>query len=234
MIDLHGYGPRFLAGMLTTAELALASLALAFSLGLVLASARLSRSRTIYALATGYINFVRGVPPLVMLMLGYYGGQVLLNQLLRNINPLLGVDWFINIQPLAAGIIIIGMIYAAYMSETFRGAFLAVDAGQMEAAQAFGMSGRLAFRRIRFPLMMRHALPGLSNNWMVLLKATALVSIIGLSGMVHVADQGVRDTHQPFLFLLPVAAVYLLMTTVSELIIAGLQRRFEIGVKSVH
>ena len=77
--------------------------------------------------------------------------------------------------------------------------------------------------------MMRHALPGLSNNWMVLLKTTALVSVIGLTDMVRVAAEASRATHEPFTFLLPVAVVYLLIASVSEWIFARLQKRYDIG-----
>lgn len=119
--------------------------------------------------------------------------------------------------------------HVAYMGETFRGAFMAVDNGQIEAGRAYGMSNWLVFRRIRFPQMMRHALPGLSNNWMVLLKTTALVSVIGLTDMVRVAAEASRATHEPFVFLIPVALVYLLIASVSEWLFARLQKRYNIG-----
>lgn len=232
MINFHGYGPRLLAGAVLTTELAVASLALSVVLGLLLANVKISRLRILRTAGVAYTVFIRGVPPLVMMMLVFYGGQVILNILCGKIGTLLGAKFFISINPFAAGIMTLGFIYAAYMSETFRGAYLAVDAGQMEAAHAFGMSEWLAFRRIRFPLMMRHALPGISNNWMVLLKATALVSIIGLNGMVRVANQATKDTHDPFLFMIPVAAVYLVLTSISEVCIAWLQRRFETGFEA--
>ena len=91
------------------------------------------------------------------------------------------IDIYINFNAFAAGVLTIGFIFGAYMGETFRGAFMAVDNGQIEAGKAYGMSSALVFRRIRFPQMMRHALPGLSNNWMVLLKTTALVCHRNLS-----------------------------------------------------
>lgn len=232
MINFHGYGPRLLVGAALTTELAVASLALSVVLGLILANAKISHSRILRTAGVAYTAFVRGVPPLVMMMLVFYGGQVLVNDLCEKLGTLLGFNFFIRLNPFLSGIITLGFIYAAYMSETFRGAYLAVDAGQIEAAHAFGMTEWLAFRRIRFPLMMRHALPGISNNWMVLLKATALVSIIGLHGMVRVADQATKDTHDPFLFMIPVAGVYLLLTSISEVCIAWLQRRFEIGFEA--
>ena len=95
---------------------------------------------------------------------------------------------YIDVSPFIAGVLTIGFIFGAYMAETFRGAIMAVDKGEMEAAKAYGMSGPMAFRRILLPQMIRHALPGFGNNWLVLLKTTALVSIIGLEDMVRVSS----------------------------------------------
>ena len=227
--DFQGYGPRLLDGALLTAELAALSLIFALILGLLAASAKLSRSRLLGGLATVYSTAIRGVPELVLMLLLFYGGQIGVNMATDWINDQLGTDLFINLNPFAAGVITLGVIYGAYMCETFRGAFLAVDSGQIEAAKAYGMSSWLAFRRVRFPLMMRHALPGLNNNWMVLLKATALVSIIGLTDMVRVADEATKATHQPFLFLIPVGIGYLAIPTISEVGVSWLRRRYDTG-----
>ncbi|HET7315170.1 ABC transporter permease subunit [Salinisphaera sp.] len=229
MIDFQGYGWRLLDGALLTAELAALSLVLALVLGLVVASIKLSRSYALRGLALVYTTVIRGVPDLVMMMLLFYGGQIGVNMVVDQINAWAGTEIFIYVNAFAAGVITLGVIYGAYMSETFRGAFLAVDAGQMEAARAYGMSGWLAFRRVRFPLMMRHALPGINNNWMVLLKSTALVSIIGLSDMVRIADQATKATHEPFLFMVPVGLGYLAITGVSELAVGWLRRRYDTG-----
>ncbi|APX94141.1 ABC transporter [Halomonas sp. 1513] len=229
MLDLQGYGPRLIEGAGVTLSLALLSLILAIVLGLLTASAKMSRSWSLHKIATLYTTVIRGVPDLVLMMLLFFGGQMALNVATDALYDRFGVDWYINLNAFAAGVITIGFIFGAYMGETFRGAFLAVDEGQIEAGKAYGMSDWLVFRRIRFPLMMRHALPGLSNNWMVLLKTTALVSVIGLSDMVRVAAEASRATHEPFTFLLPVAAIYLLIASVSEWLFARLQKRYNVG-----
>jgi arginine/ornithine transport system permease protein len=229
MLDLHGYGPRLLEGAGVTLQLAVLSLALAILLGLLTASARMSRSWLLTRIATLYTTVIRGVPDLVLMMLLFFGGQMALNVATDALYDRFGVDWYVNLNAFAAGVITIGFIFGAYMGETFRGAFMAVDHGQIEAGKAYGMSPWLVFRRIRFPQMMRHALPGISNNWMVLLKTTALVSVIGLSDMVRVAAEASRATHEPFTFLLPVAAVYLLIASVSEWLFARLQKRYNVG-----
>lgn len=228
-VDFHGYGPRLFDGALLTAELAVSSLVLALVLGLLAASAKLSRSYALWGMATVYSTVIRGVPELVLMLLLFYGGQIGVNMAVGYINDWAGTHAFVNLNPFAAGVITLGVIYGAYMCETFRGAFLAVDSGQIEAARAYGMSNWLAFRRVRFPLMMRHALPGLNNNWMVLLKATALVSIIGLTDMVRVADEATKATHQPFLYLIPVGIGYLVITTISEIGVSWLRRRYDTG-----
>ncbi|MCG6659141.1 ABC transporter permease [Halomonas campisalis] len=229
MLDLHGYGPRLLEGAGVTLQLAILSLALAIVLGLLTASAKMSRSWLLHKIATLYTTLIRGVPDLVLMMLLFFGGQMALNVVTDALYDRFGVDWYVNLNAFAAGVLTIGFIFGAYMGETFRGAFMAVDHGQIEAGKAYGMSPWLVFRRIRFPLMMRHALPGLSNNWMVLLKTTALVSIIGLTDMVRVAAEASRATHEPFTFLIPVALIYLLIASLSEWIFARLQKRYNVG-----
>ncbi|MCE8003305.1 ABC transporter permease [Billgrantia ethanolica] len=229
MIDLHGYGPRLLEGAGVTLQLAVLSLIFALILGLLTASAKMSRNWLLHKVATLYTTVIRGVPDLVLMLLLFFGGQMALNVATDAIYDRFGVDWYINLNAFAAGVLTIGFIFGAYMGETFRGAFMAVEHGQIEAGKAYGMSPWLVFRRIRFPQMMRHALPGISNNWMVLLKTTALVSVIGLSDMVRVAAEASRATHEPFTFLLPVAAVYLLIASVSEWMFARLQKRYNVG-----
>ncbi len=173
-----------------------------------------------------YTTVMRGVPDLVMMLLVFYGGQLLLNAVI----DYFGWD-FIEIDPFVAGVLTIGLIFGAYFTETFRGAFLAVSAGQLEAGRAYGMSAWQVFRRILFPQMLRFALPGIGNNWLVLLKSTAIVSMIGLSDMTRIADQAGRSTHQPFTFYLAVCVLYLAMTALSSYGLGVLTRRYSAGVR---
>ncbi|MFO7908867.1 ABC transporter permease [Vreelandella aquamarina] len=229
MIDLHGYGPRLLEGAGVTLSLALLSLLVAILLGLLTATAKMSRSWLAHRSATLYTTIIRGVPDLVLMMLLFFGGQIGVNVFTDWLYYEFDIDIFININEFVAGVVTIGLIFGAYMGETFRGAFMAVDQGQIEAGKAYGMSNALVFRRIRFPQMMRHALPGLSNNWMVLLKTTALVSVIGLSDMVRIAAEASKATREPFTFMITVALIYLLIASASEWLFARLQKRYDIG-----
>lgn len=222
---LQGYGPLIASGALLTLKVALWSLAVAFAIGLAGASARLSTSRIAGGLATLYTTVIRGVPDLVLMLLIYYSLQIWLNQWTESLQ-LAQID----IDPFTAAVVTLGFIYGAYFTETLRGAFVSVPRGQMEAARSIGMRPLCAFRRILFPQMMRFALPGLSNNWQVLLKSAGLVSLLGLNDMVKAARQAGDATAEQFLFYAVVALIFLLFTTLSQVLLTRLQHRYAIGV----
>lgn len=224
---LHGFLPSLIEGASVTLGVALSSLAIAVALGLAGALAKLSRSRIAQGIAALYTTLIRGVPDLVLMLLVFYGGQVALN----TVAPLLGHEDYIDIDPFVAGSLTIGFIFGAYLTEAFRGAFLAVPPGQREAGLAYGMSTRQVLWRITLPQMLRHALPGLSNNWLVLIKSTAIVSVIGLSDLMTRGQQAAGNTREPFSFYLAVALIYLVFTSVSELGFSWAKRRLAIGVR---
>ena len=226
MFNLHGYGHNILQGTLLTIELCLASLAIAMVLGIITALAKLSRVRALNLIAQTYTTIIRGIPDLVTMLLIFYGGQVFVNQ----VGPMLGYDEYIDINPFMAGVSTIGFIFGAYMAETFRGAILAVPEGQLEAGYAYGMSRFMVFVRILMPQMVRHAIPGFGNNWLVLMKTTALVSIIGLNDMVRMAGFAAGATRMPFTFYLVVALNYLILTSVSILILNRLNKKYSVGI----
>jgi histidine transport system permease protein len=223
---LVGYGPQLLAGTFETLKLALLSLALSFVLGLAGAGAKLSGQRALVRIGNAYTTLIRAVPDLVLMLLLFYSIQIILNR----VTDALGVDQ-IDIDPFVAGVVTLGFIYGAYFTETFRGAFLAVPRGQIEAGHAFGMSGWQVFHRIMFPQMMRFALPGIGNNWQVVVKATALVSIIGLSDVVKVAQDAGKSTLDFFFFTIVAGLIYLAITTVSNGVLFWLDRRYSVGVR---
>ena len=230
MIDLHGYGPSIFQGAILTVEVAVLSLLLALILGLAGAVAKLSNNPIPRMIATVYTTVIRGVPDLVLMLLIFFGGQMLMNELSDWLYEEFEIDVFFNINEFIAGVVTIGFIFGAYMAETFRGAFQSVDKGQIEAGLAYGMNRRQVFMRISFPQMMRHALPGLGNNWLVMLKTTALVSVIGLADMVRLASEAAKAVHEPFTLLIPVALVYLLLTALSEWGLKRLEIKYSAGV----
>jgi histidine transport system permease protein len=229
MDSLIEYSPGLLGGAWVTLQVALLSLILAVLTGLLGAACKLSKIALLRAWTGLYTTIVRGVPDLVMMLLFFYGGQMLLNELTDHFE----LD-MIEINAFTAGVLTIGFIFGAYFTETFRGAFLAVPAGQMEAGRAYGMSGWQVFWRILFPQMIRYALPGIGNNWLVLLKSTAIVSMIGLTDMTLLADQAGRTTHQPFTFYLAVCVLYLAMTAVSAQLLKRLEIKYSAGVRETH
>ncbi len=223
---LDGYSKLIFEGALVTLELALCSVLLSVIIGLIGAGGKLSSNRLLSGLFECYTTLIRGVPDLVLMLLIFYGLQIVLNSITES----LGFAQ-INIDPLSAGIITLGFIYGAYFTETFRGAYMAVPTGQIESARAFGFSSSQIFRRIMFPAMMRYALPGIGNNWQVILKATALVSILGLNDVVKATQLAGKGTYQPFFFALVAGVVYLIFTTLSNGILLWLERRYSHGVK---
>src|SRR5690606_21972899 len=126
MLDLKGYGPALAEGAVVTIELAFFSLALSLILGLLGASAKLSASRVLAGIATAYTTLIRGVPDLVMMLLFYYGGQVAVNALSDYLWETRESDFFFQFDPFISGVVTLGLIFGAYMTGTFRGAFLAV------------------------------------------------------------------------------------------------------------
>jgi len=224
----HGYLPSILDGAIVTLTVALSSLAIAVLLGLIGAAMKLSTSRVLKTLATVYTTVIRGVPDLVLMLLIFYGGQLAVNELA----PRFGYADYIDINPFAAGVSTIGFIFGAYLTETFRGAIISIPPGQREAGIAYGMTPLQVFVRIVFPQMVRFALPGFANNWLVLVKSTALVSVIGLADMMNRAGMAAGATHEPFTFYMTVAALYLVITSVSALLLNALERRYSLGVKA--
>lgn len=219
---LYGYGDLILQGAWMTIKLAILSALLAVILGLAGACAKLFGSKVSISFATLYSTLIRGIPDLVLMLLIFYGLQIALNHVTELFN------WSqVNINPFIAGVLTIGFIYGAYLTETFRGAFLAVSKGQIEASKAYGMTSWQTFIFILFPQMMRHALPGIENNWLVVLKSTALVSIIGLADVVKATQMAGKGTYEFFMFTIVAAVIYLVFTTISNLVFIWLHKRYQ-------
>lgn len=222
----QAYLPLIARGAWISVQLSLWSLSTAVALGLVTAAAKLSGGRFVVSLARIYTTMIRGVPDLVLMLLIFYGIQISLNGITDGLRLKQ-----VQIDPFAAAVITLGFIYGAYFAETFRGAFTAVDRGQREAATSVGMTAFQSFRLVTFPLMMRFALPGVSNNWQVLVKSTALVSILGLSDVVKTSMDAGKGTYHVLEFMLLAAGLYLVWASLSGMVLRGLSRRYSMGVR---
>jgi His/Glu/Gln/Arg/opine family amino acid ABC transporter permease subunit len=210
MEDILAAGPLLLQGFGVTVALAALSLALATALGALGAAAKLGGGLIARGLAELYTTVFRGVPELVTVLIIYFAGQ-------RAVNAAAGAVGLegVEVSTFLAGVVSLGLTYGAYLTETFRGAYRAIPKGQIEAATAFGLSRGRTLRRIVAPQLMRYALPGFTNIWQVLAKATAVVSVIGLNDLVGLAVKVGRRERDPFTFLLVVMVAYLLITSLS-------------------
>ena len=223
----NGYGDEMLAGFGLTVSVAAGAMALAVLFGLLGAGGKLSANPLLRGLAALYTTLVRGIPELVLIIVLYYGVPTLVQGAIHGVAP----DYRLDFNPYVTGVSVLGMIYGAFATEVFRGAFLAVPRGELEAGRAFGMSPRQVFWRIHLPQIWRFALPGLGNVWMVLVKATALVSVIQLQELMFWSKRAGEATREPFTFLIVAAAAYLLLTFISERGLAVLEARASVAVR---
>jgi His/Glu/Gln/Arg/opine family amino acid ABC transporter permease subunit len=219
-----GAAPLLLEGLGVTLAVALLSLVLATVAGALAAAAKLGGAWPLRAAASTYTTLFRGIPDLVTILIVYFGGQRLVNAAAQA----LGYEG-LDVSIFAAGVVALGLTYGAYMTETFRGAYRAIPHGQIEAAVACGLSRRRTLWRIVAPQLMRHALPGFTNIWQVLVKSTAVVSVIGLADLVGLATRIGRRERDPFTFLLVVLAAYLLLTAISGWALARAERKLARG-----
>jgi len=211
VLDLNGYGWMLWDGLPLTLEVGLCALVVAVLMGLIGAWGKLSHNRLARGAADTYTIVIRGVPEFLLILLVYYGTPTLIQNVLAGLDP----DIRIDVNPFIAGVMTLGFIYGAFATEVFRGAILAVPKGQIEAAYAAGMGRVMMVRRVLLPQVWRFALPGLGNVWMVLIKATALISVIQLPELMRNTDIAARNTKLPFTFFFVASLIYLAITVVS-------------------
>ncbi|MBD8495552.1 ABC transporter permease [Pseudomonas syringae] len=218
--ELHGFGPALAAGALMTVQLAVCALSLGLVLGLLGALAKTSSNRLLQWLGGTYSTLVRGIPELLWVLLIYFGTINAMHAL----GQWLGMPE-LELSAFAAGVIALGLCFGAYATEVFRGAILAVPKGHREAGLALGLSRPRIFVRVVMPQMWRIALPGLGNLFMVMMKDTALVSVIGLEEIMRHAQIAVTVTKEPFTFYVVAAFMYLGLTIIAMTGIHLLEKR---------
>jgi polar amino acid transport system permease protein len=188
---------------------------------------KLSGNKVSFWISESYTTIVRAVPELLLIILLYYTGTTAL----RNLLVMIGFGEDVQVNAFAAAAGTLGFVQGAYTTEVFRGAMLSVPKGQLEAAKAYGMSASLRFRRIMFPLMFRYALPGLSNLWVSILKDSSLISVVGFSELLFSGKTAAASTKDYFFFYLATAAMFLLLTVMSNVGIHFVERRLMRGVR---
>ncbi|MCX5514664.1 ABC transporter permease [Kaistia algarum] len=215
-----GWGDELLTGAFLTIRLALATLPFGLALGLLIAVARRSSSFLPRALGNVYSTVFRGLPELLTIFIVYFGGQILL----RRIATFVGVTGDFEVNGFFAGMIALGVVFSAYSSEVFLGAFRNIPAGQYEAAQSLGLKRFTTFRLVIWPQLVRLSLPGLANLWLALLKDTSLVSVIAINDLLRMTSLAVRVTKEPFFFFGIACLLYLAMSIVSSVGISAIER----------
>ena len=214
-----GWGWALLQGAAITISIALATLPFGLALGLIVALCKRSESILLRAFATVYTTVFRGVPELLTLYIIYFGIQILVQKIWSGF----------SIPPFVAGMVALGMVLAAFSSEVWVGALNSIQKGQREAAAALGLSKPQAFRLVVFPQLIRVALPGLGNNWMVLLKETSLVSVITLPDIMFITTRANVVTKEPFLFFGAAMLIYFGFSLISAWGIGRMEKRTNRG-----
>lgn len=214
-----GWGDEIAAGAWLTIRLAVATLPLGLVLGFLIALARDSDYAPLRIFGDAFATVFRGLPELLTLFIIYYGGQIALQKLVG-----LFTDTYVEVNGFVAGMIALGVVFAAFSSEVFLAALRAISKGQIEAARAVGLSSFQTLRLVIFPQLWRYALPGIANLWLVLLKDTSLVSIIALNDLLRMTNVVVGATKQPFFFYLVACMIYLSFSIVSSIGIVWVER----------
>ena len=205
-----GFLPLILIGLLWTLAVSLASFIFGLLLAVLFAGAELSPVKMLRLPVFAMTALLRGLPEIVVLFFCYFGGTIILSNLFGH---------YVDINTFMAGVLSLGLIFAAYGAQVFRAAFYQIPKGQFLASKALGFSKWQCFYHILLPQMMHHASPGLSNLWLSLLKDSSLVSLIGMSELMNNIGLAASATHQPFYFYALAAFLYLLLTSISRFIL---------------
>jgi octopine/nopaline transport system permease protein len=216
-----GWGALLLVATFLTLAVTAAALAIGAVLGTLVAGAKLSGNRLLRTLGHVYTTVFRGVPELLIIYLIYFGGS----SAITSIGKAFGYEGFLGLPSFAAGALAVGIISGAYQAEVFRGAYLAISKGELEAASAIGMSTRQRFSRIVMPQVLRFAIPGLGNVWQLSLKDSALISVTGLAELMRISQVAAGSTRQYFLFFIAGGCLYLILTSLSDQVFNRAERR---------
>jgi len=223
-----GYGDEFAQGMVTTLFISFSSYAIAISIGMLGAWAKLCHIKALNRAGEVYTTVVRSLPELLLIFLIFYAGTRALASLLVG----LGLVDSLEINPFAAVIVALGLIYGAYLTDVLRGGIQAVPKGQIEAAKAFGMHAPKRFVRVLFPQMIRYAIPGLGNQWLNITKDSALVSVVAqVTDIMSVGRSAANSTKHFIFFFAATAVVFMIISGVSMFVFSRLEKRANRGVR---
>ncbi|WP_374384786.1 ABC transporter permease [Dongia sp.] len=224
-----GYGDEFFKGIYTTLGISVSAYAIAFCIGMLGAWAKLCHVRSLNRAGEVYTTVVRSVPELLLIILIFYAGTSTLSSILVGLGL---AERGVEINPFAAVISALGIIYGAYLTDVLRGGIQAVPKGQIEAAKAFGMHGPRRFIRIILPQMVRYAISGLGNQWLNITKDSAFVSVVAAVGDIMSVGRGAANQTKHFLFYYgATAVVFMIVSGVSMYVTGRLEKRANRGVR---
>lgn len=217
----NGWGALLLVATLMTLAVTATALLIGAVLGTLVATAKLSGNVILVGLGNVYTTVFRGVPELLIIYLIYFGGS----SAVTAVGQWLGYEGFLGLPSFAAGALAVGIISGSYQAEVYRGAYLAIAKGELEAASAIGMNRTLRLRRVVMPQVLRYAIPGLGNVWQLTLKDSALISVTGLAELMRTSQVAAGSTRQYFLFYIVGGILYLLLTSFSDRVFNRAERR---------
>jgi His/Glu/Gln/Arg/opine family amino acid ABC transporter permease subunit len=211
-LGASGWGDELLLGALMTVSLATASVGIGLLVGGKLAFLKIQPNQVLRGLAHGLTLLFRGTPEFLVILVVFFGLDIFINAVMHAMT----VDLTVSTPKFWAGALGLGLIFGVYASEVFKGAYLAVPDGLIEASRSLGLSHMQTLRQVHIPLLWRYALPGLMNLWLVLLKDTSLVAVIAFDELLRTAKVAGETEREPFIFFLVAGALYLAMTSVSD------------------
>lgn len=215
-----GWSDNIFKGILVTIALAVATLPVGLAIGFLIALAKQSKEPSLRLAGNLYTTIFRGLPELLTLFLVFFGAQIALQKLVQLFDP----TGTVEVNAFVSGMIALGVVFSSYASEVFLSAFRAIPHGQYEGGYAVGLNKNQTMRLVILPQLIRVALPGLANLWLILLKDTALVSAIGLNDILREAGVAARVTKHAFLFFGYAALIYLVLAIISSFGINAIER----------
>ena len=218
---INDYGTLLLEAMGQTLLLALCGLFFACILGLIFGLLSVLKSRVCNIISTIFVDVIRGVPMIVLAYFIFFGIPYLLN-------TIIGIGG-ITLSALQAGTIALALNCGAYMAEIIRAGIQSVDKGQMEAARSLGLPYCKAMRKVVLPQAIPTMIPSIINQFIITLKDTSILSIIGFPELVNTAKNVVANTFNAFAVWGIVAVMYLIVITILSRVAKLLERRLNRG-----
>jgi len=204
----------YISGVQNTLLLAVFAVLFGVMLGVVLALMKLSKKKILKAIATAYIEFLRGTPVIVQIYIVYYG--------LPKVVPF-------DLPDMVWGVVALSLNSGAYVAEIIRAGIQAVDKGQMEAARSIGMPHNMGMRYIVIPQAFKNILPALGNEFIVVVKESAIVSVVGITELMYRADTIRGITYKAFAPLMVAAVIYFIITYTLSRLLGMVERRMSAG-----